>query len=259
MKLKTYIILIFMIFSLSHALGAKNKEFIIGVGGGYSLGKGETLIDFPTDIYFREENKVKNCININFQYFLSPKLGFQVEFSQQKASYFCHLEWYRTMIYNYQDLSYQFIEINYVESPYRKSYSISSFVFSIIYAERSRIKQKFFPFFFLGGGLYFIKGDKDKVLNRFKLGSNTINRGLKAGMGLKYYFSPKKPSFGLSIRLYGVEIKLKKSSNHFSVSNNNYIPFSLEEYQENKRIVRCSGLVKRAGYLGVDISIELRL
>ncbi|MFB0564253.1 MAG: hypothetical protein ACETWK_01070 [Candidatus Aminicenantaceae bacterium] len=240
-------------------LRAKNKEIIIGISGGYSIGTGigygfgRLEAHYPKYVYFKEKNKAKYSMGVNIQYFLSQSIGFQGELSYQKATYFSHLEWYG-MRENVLDPQTYF-EINYLEEPYQKSWGIYSFTFSILAMDRPYIEKKTYAYACAGVGLYFITGDKDKVLNRFMLGSQRISTGFRVGVGLKHRLTSR---INLNLRIFGVGINRRSTGRQYTTYTGPY-QFSAKEYLGSYKIVRAGGLVKTASYFSLDISLEYRI
>ncbi|MDH4257660.1 MAG: outer membrane beta-barrel protein, partial [Candidatus Aminicenantes bacterium] len=185
MKLRLFLAAALLALVLPSYLASQQKEVIIGTGGGYSLSLDAAAspweIDWaPGEIYFKEHMKLKESFSFNVQYFFNKEIGLQLEFHHQKASYFSQLEWYGLYIESF------YIDIDHIEEPYTKPWSISSLSVSLFIAKRQYFNQKVFPYAFVGAGLYFLEGDREFVLSRFRLGPRKTGELFKLGGGFKY-------------------------------------------------------------------------
>lgn len=261
MKLKTplaVIISLLILPPLSH--GAKKGEIILGFGGGFSLSLDAALLEYefdfkmPNDMYFKEQAQMKQCFNLNAQYFFRKELGLQLEFSQQKASYFSHLEWYGYWIPNppFENI---YLEFNHIEEPYCKPWSLSSLTLSLIFAMRKSASQRTYPYLLGGVGLYLLSGDEEFVLNRFRLGPKKINYKTKLGGGLKHWLNSK---LGLNLRI-SLESIARYSTRGQLVSYEQE-QFDLDWYFSEGKIGRAMGaIVNSFTYAAIDLSLEFRL
>jgi hypothetical protein len=239
-------------------MAAKKREIILSFGGGYSLGLEAALskneIFYTDQIYFKEQARMKQCFNLNLQYFFNLKLGAQLELSHQQASYFSHLEWYGQWVKDWS--GYIYIEINHIEEPYWERWSISSIGLSVISPWRRSINQRLYPYISGGVGLYLLSGDEDRVLNRFRLGPKKTQTKYKISGGLKYRLGTK---MNLNLRIFGETIKRYRRGYLYSL---NYGPdqFDLEWYLNEGKIARVgSAIIPSYSYGGIDISLEFKL
>ena len=91
---------LFIILLLPHfsAATAERPIFVLGLGGGYSmipngvLRSGEYVFDALID--FKEKLRLKNRWSFNLQAYFLPGFGIQVEYTDQKVSYFSDLKWF---------------------------------------------------------------------------------------------------------------------------------------------------------------------
>jgi opacity protein-like surface antigen len=262
MRIKHYL------FSLASLLilcplctAAIKREIILSFGGGYSLGLDSTLrkneIFYTDQIYFKEQTRMKECLNFNLQYFFNPGLGAQLELSHQEASYFSHLEWYGLWVEDwYSPTGYRYIEINHVEKPYWERWGISSIGLYVIAPLRKRVNQRLYPYISGGIGLYLLSGDKDKVLNRFRLGPRKIQTKYKISGGLKYSLNSK---LNLNLRIFCEMIKRYRKPYIYGVYNGPE-QFDLDWYLSEGKIGRVGmSIVGAYSYGGIDISLEFKL
>lgn len=266
MKLKALILFIFLLLILpSFILAAKKREIILSFGAGYSMGLDSAARRFeldyrdepPTLIYFKENSGMKDSLNFNLQCFLTKNLGLQLELSRQKASYFCHLEWYGKWIDapTPEDPGRQvYIEINHIEEPYRKPWTVSSATLSVLFAQRHSGSQRMYPYFFAGVGFYLLSGDEDLVLNRFRYGPKKMNTKIKFGAGLKYRLNQK---LGLNLRTFCDACRRYRTSSRYFVGADQ---FDFYWYMSEEKIGRIgAAIVPSLSYLGIDLSLEFWL
>ncbi len=258
MKLKPFLALVLLALVLPPYLASQQKEFIVGIGGGYSLSLDAAAspweIDWaPGEIYFKEHMKLKNSFSINVQYFFKKDLGIQLEFHQQKASYFSQLEWYG--IYT-DDPMNPYLDIDHIEEPYTKPWTISSLNVSLFIAKRRHSYQKSFPYAFVGVGLYVLGGDREFVLSRFRLGPRKTGELLKLGGGFKYRLNS---FFLLNFRIFGQSI-WRKEARYRSSLYAGALQFDPDLYFATGEIARIStAWVKTFTFLGAEISFEFCL
>lgn len=256
--------LLIILPSLCHSSG--KKEIYLGFGAGYSLALTGALryeYDFPNEIYFKEKGNMKHCLNINVQYFFSRRLGLQLELGHQKASYFSHLEWYGVWVPDgipdpppLDPADDIYTEINHIEDPYWETCSLSSLTVSLIWAGRRYLDKKIYPYAFAGVGLYILNGDKDRVLDRWRLGIKKWNEKIKIGGGLKYRLSSE---LGLNLRIFGETIRRRSLGERYTL----YVgpeQFDYLYYKYENKIGRTGKvLVNTFTYVGIDLSLEFRL
>ncbi len=257
MKLKSAIAIIISLLTLPlFSLGAinKNKEIIIGLGGGFSLPTGAPLRtyehNFPGLLYFKEKGKMEHYLSANVQYFFNRKWGLQLEFSHQKGSYFSHLEWYGI------PSGTEIIEINHIEEPYWKTWKLSSLTLSLFRIWRRNPNQRIFPYVFGGFGLHLMSADKEMVLNRWRLGPKKTGTKLKLGGGLKYRIGAK------------LMLNLKIFSENFyrrTVGYERHVYVGPDQFDSNyflttSKITRMGrAIAKIFSCAGIDFSLEFML
>lgn len=254
MKLRLFLAAALLAFVLPPYLASQQKEFIVGIGGGYSFSLDAAAspweIDWaPGEIYFEEHMKLKNSFSFNVQYFFNKEIGLQLEFHRQKASYFSHLEWYGLYTGNI------YTDIDHIEEPYTKPWSLSSLIVTLFIAKRRYFDQKIFPYAFVGAGLYVLEGDREFVLNRFRLGPRKTGELLKLGGGFKYRLN----GFLLvNVRFFGQSIWRKEA--RFRSSLWAGLPqFDYDLYFATGEIARVStAWVKTFTFLGAELSLEFR-
>lgn len=254
MKLKPLIAAFLLIGLPSLSFAAKKREIIIGFGGGYSLALQGTLreyeYDYPLLIYFKEKGKLEHSLSANVQCFFTPTLGLQLEFNQQKGSYFSHLEWYG------KDLGEYIYKINHIEEPYWETWSLSSLTISALIAWRRSPRQKIYPYISAGGGIYIFSADEERVLHRWRLGGKKWREMIKIGAGLKYLINGR---LGLNLRVFG-EIIYRRSVGHGQTLYIGADQFDFEFFFYEKEIARVGKVIDRTfSYGGFDISLEFRL
>jgi hypothetical protein len=191
---------------------------------------------------------------LNLQYYITPKIGFQVEYFKQYCDFYSHLEWSKIQLYDPETFSVSEYLIDYVEEPYKQLFCMSSITISFVYAEREYIGQKLYPYVSIGTGLYFFSGDKEKVMNRVRFGPKTKHSGTTACAGLKYFLSSSSPRFGFNCRFYTAVINL---GNQTAMESGHNYPFSAKKYLEEGKILRISRFTDKTNYLGLEISLEL--
>ena len=235
-------------------------RWVIGLGGGFafpyedwikknvSLSRGE--------IFFEEEGRLKNSFYADIQYYLTPLLGFELEYSLQKASYFSHLDWYGKWIdFNYSPY-WQFIEINHMEDPQTSSWTVHSIIASLLFTYRKRNPEaRVMPYVSLGAGIHILEGDRERVRQRFRLGPATSGAITKVGVGMKYRLTKK---LWLNIRavLHTLNRKYGKSSYLATEPDQ----FDLQIYIDTGEIVRITDALARSfTYIGIDIGFEFTL
>ncbi len=254
MKIKSLIAAFLLIILSSLSFAVKKREIIIGFGGGYSLSLQGTLhkdeYDWPQLLYFKEQGKMKHSLSANIQYYFTPMLGLQLEFSQQKGSYFSHLEWYGKEIGN------DIYEINHIEEPYWETWSLSSLTLSALITWRRSPNQKIYPYISAGGGIYIFSADKERVLYRWRLGSKKWREKIRIGGGLKYRISGR---LGLNLRIFGETI-FRRSVGYGQTLYIGPDQFDFESYLYMKEIYRVGRVLdKTFSYGGFDVSLEFRL
>jgi hypothetical protein len=201
---------------------------------------------------------MKHNLSFNLQYFFNKRLGLQLEFNSQKISYFSHLEWYGKEFEDpFDPGKIIFYEINHIEEPYTKSFSLSSLTLSVLIAERKFMNQRMFPYFFAGFGVYLLSADEDLVLNRWRLGPGKTGIKIKGGGGLKYRITPK---VGLNLRLFFESIWRRFGRNRTTRLFAGIDQFDLEWYKNSGKIGRVqAALAKSFTHFGLDISLEFWL
>jgi hypothetical protein len=254
MKLRLFLAAAFLVLVLPSYLISQQKEFTVGIGGGYSLSLDAACspweIDWaPGEIYFKEHMKLKHSFSFNVQYFFNKEIGLQLEFHHQKASYFSQLEWYGLYIESL------YIDIDHIEEPYTKPWSISSLSVSLFIAKRRDFDQKVFPYAFVGAGLYVLEGDKEFVLDRFRLGPRKTGELLKLGGGFKYRLNR---FLQLNFRFFGQSI-WRKESRYRSTFWAGLPQFDYDLYFATGEIARVStAWIKTFTFLGAELSLEFR-
>ena len=260
MKLKLFWSVILLVFLPAFVFASPDKEVIIGIGGGYSLSPDESArhwrLDWaPGEIYFEEHLRLTYSLNFNLQYFFDKTFGLKFEYQYQRGSYFSHLEWYGL---NTGDPFDPFIDINHIEEPYTRPWSISSISVSLMAAQRRILNSKRFPYGFVGVGLYILGGNREFVVDRVRIGPNRTGFLMTLGGGIKYRLSR---SLRLNARIYGETIL-----NQFASQRSLYtlyaseLQFSVASYIDEGRIVRDQrALVRSFAFLGIDLSLEFTL
>jgi len=275
MKPKSFLVIVISLLILpSLCQAGKKREIIFGFGAGYSLGIDGSLRKYEFDetyrdslglyeyklLYFKEQAEMKYCLNFNIQYFFNKRFGLQLEFNQQKASYFSHLKWYGSLYpdgipdtqYPAQDI---YTEINHIEEPYSKPWSLSSLTLSLIHPFWTFGNQRTCAYISGGAGFYLLSGDKEFVLNRFRLGPKKMSYKFKIGGGFKHQLSPK---LGLNLRIF-IESIIRYSRRGYALF---YGPdqFDLDWYLSEGKIGRVMGAIVRSyTYGGIDLSLEFKL
>jgi|Deesub1362B_J571_1020462.scaffolds.fasta_scaffold00520_16 hypothetical protein len=260
------VISIVAFFLLSNFSLAEQKKFIIGIGIGYSIGLTQGLFKYmdiywPNEIMLKEDASMKNSLSLNIQYFFKPHIGISGEYCYQKASYYCHLEWYELNgVVEMPGGIWYILEhypLNYFEKPYNKFWAIHSIYLMGIYQFQNYKSKNLFPYIIVGLGLNVIQGDKYYVIERSRLGTSRVSIGTKLGGGIKYYFK-KESKFGLNLRFYSVGIKRREIGWQWRT----YIgpnQFDITEMFLNNRVRRYSNLVEKViSYMGIDIAFEYR-
>ena len=256
MKLRWFLAVVLLAFVLPPNLASQQKEFIVGIGGGYSLSLDAAAspweIDWaPGEIYFKEHMKPKNSLSINVQYFFKKDIGLQLEFHQQKASYFSQLEWYG--IYTDDPLN-PYLEIDHIEEPYTKPWSIFSFSVSLLIAKKRY--KKSYPYASVGFGICVLNGDKEFVLNRYRLGPARTGEFLKLGGGFKYRLNKL---LLLNLHFFGQSI-WRKEARYRSSLFAGALQFDPDLYFATGEIARVStAWVKTFTFLGAEICFEFCL
>jgi opacity protein-like surface antigen len=240
---------------------ATKREVILSFGGGYSISLDSVFtkneIFYADEIYFKEKARMKECFNLNLQYFFNLKLGAQLELNHQEASYFSHLEWYGQKVEDSSSpTGYRYIAINHIEEPYWERWSISSIGLSVISPWRKYANQRIYPYISGGVGLYFLSGDEDRVLSRFRLGPRKTQTKYKISGGLKYTLNSK---LNLNLRIFGEMIRRYRRPYIFGVYNGPE-QFDLEWYLSEGKIARVGrAIIPSYSYGGIDISLEFKL
>lgn len=261
MKIKCYLFFFFALFILCPlCTAAIKREIILSFGAGYSFGLDSSLnkneIFYADQIYFKEMARMKECFNLNLQYFFNLKLGAQLELSHQEASYFSHLEWYGVLLEDPSSpTGYRYIEVNHIEQPYWERWSISSIGLSVISPWRKYVNQRLYPYISGGVGLYRLSGDQDRALDRFRLGPRKTQIKYKISGGLKYTLNSK---LNLNLRIF-CEMIRRYSGFRYALYNGPE-QFDLEWYLNEGKIARVAGaIVSSYTYGGIDISLEFKL
>lgn len=255
MKLKPFIALFLLTTLSSLSFAAPKKEIILGFGGGYSLALDRTLREYEYDwsqlLYFKEKGKMKYSFSGNVQYYFTPRWGLQLELSQQKGSYFSHLEWYAGICWDGV-----IREINHIEEPYWETWSLSSLSLSAIFVWRRSLKQKIYPYLSAGGGIYIFSADKERVLYRWRLGGKKWREKIRISGGLKYQLGGR---LALNLRIFGETI-FRRSVGYGGVLDVGPEQFDADLYLFNKEIYRVGKVLdKTFSYGGFDICLEFRL
>ena len=100
MRLRSFIITALIVFLPLTSFASPKKEIILGFGLGYSGSIDAILQEWEYDftgrneMYFKEKGEMKNNLSVYAQYFFTHKYGLELEFRQENASYFSHLEWF---------------------------------------------------------------------------------------------------------------------------------------------------------------------
>jgi opacity protein-like surface antigen len=240
---------------------AKLREIILSFGAGYSLGLDSTLkkneIFYTDQIYFKEQTRMKECLNLSLQYFFTPAFGAQLELNHQEASYFSHLEWYGLLVQDWSSpTGYRYIEINHIEEPYWERWGISSVGLYVIAPWRKRINQRLYPYISGGIGLYLLSGDKDKVLDRFRLGPRKTQTKYKVSGGLKYSLNSK---LNLNLRIFCEMLRRYRGAGIYVIYNGPD-QFDLDWYLSEGKIGRVGrSIIGTYSYGGIDINLEFKL
>jgi len=251
-----------LLFSASYA---KEKKFIIGIGTGYSVGLTEGLfkhfdIHWPNEIMLKEDASMKCNLSFNVQYFFKPHIGISGEYCYQKATYFCHLEWYELNGVVEAAGAWYLLKhypLNYIEEPYEKTWGIHSIYLMGIYQFQNYRNKNFFPYIMAGLGINIIAGDKYYVLERSRIGTSRVSFGLKIGGGIKYYFK-KESNYGLNLRFYSIGIK-RREIGWVLQTYTGPEQFDITEMFFNKKVRRYPNLVEKViSYMGIDISFEYK-
>jgi opacity protein-like surface antigen len=258
MRVRLFITAVLIVFFPLISLASPKKEIFLGFGLGYSGSFDATLQEQEYDytehneMYFKERGKIKNNLSFYAQYFFSKRFGLELEFRQQKGSYFSHLEWYGRWINNFT-----YVAINHIEEPYWQDWRVSSLTLSFIYAYRQYTSQKLYPYLTVGLGYHFLSANQELVLNRWKLGSEKSGECVKLGVGLKYRFSSK---LALNLKIFGES--LLRSRYYQGVTYVGHDQFNLDIYMEANEVVRSRhrDLTARTfTHGGINLSLEFRL
>ncbi|MCP2519913.1 hypothetical protein NLC82_02100 [Candidatus Aminicenantes bacterium AC-335-A11] len=261
-KIILFIIIFTILFSVSKA---NEKKFVIGIGGGYAVGLTEGLFKYfniywPNELMLKEDASMKYNLSFNIQYFFRPDIGILGEYTYQKASYFCHLEWYELNGVVETPTGWHILEhypINYIEEPYEKFWSIHSIYLMGIYQFQDYRKKNFFPYLMVGLGVNIIAGNRYYVLERSRLGASRISFGTKICGGIKYYFK-KKSKYGLNLRFFSIGIK-RREIGWILRTYTGPSQFDITEMFLNNKVKRYPNLVEKViSYMGIDLSIEYK-
>ncbi|UCE21973.1 MAG: outer membrane beta-barrel protein [Candidatus Aminicenantes bacterium] len=261
-KLKSFIFAALVVFFPLISSASPKKEIILGFGLGYSGSFDATLQEWIYDytehneMYFKERGKVKNNLSIYAQYFFSPRIGLELEFRQQKGSYFSHLEWFGRWIDD--PLGGEiYIPINHIEEPYRKDWTVSSLTLCFVYAYRQYSGQKLYPYLSVGFGFHFLNADQELVRNRWKLGPEKSGESMKLGVGLRYRFSSK---LAVNFKVFGESLLRGWYSQGTTYVGHDQFDFYF--YMETNEVIRSRhrNLTARSfTHGGINLSLEFRL
>jgi len=268
MKLKPLMAAILLVTLPSVSLASKKKEIILSFGAGYSMALDATfqemVYDFSAsdEFYFKEKGRMKQRFSFNIQYFFNIRWGLKLEFSQQKASYFSHLEWYGKWVPTGKPPpapSREYIEINHIEEPYWENWNLTSLTLSLLIAGRRYLNQKLYPYLSVGTGLYFLNADEELVLNRWRLGPKKRGEKLMIGGGFKYWLSSK---LGLNLRIFAETIRRREGGYRESLWVG-LDQFDYQSYLDEEKIVRYDYggkvFVSTFTYGGIELSLEFKL
>ena len=264
MKLIVFRVLVVLFMFPVICFSLNKKRLVLGFGGGYSFSLDATLdnriYNFPNrQIIFEEEGKLKHSFSLNVQYHFSQMIGLQLEYSQQKASYFSHLKWYGLWLGRGNDINNpgDYTPINHFEEPYRESWGINAFTLSLLFNYPQSYRQKIIPYISAGIGYHFLTGDQELVLDRFRLAPKKSGGSVKIGLGFKYWFSSK---IGLNLMLF---VHGLRRPNRFTGLHSNdvlYIgprQFDLDAYFEQNRILRIPDVWESSfSYIGLSFGLE---
>lgn len=261
MKLKPFITAILIVCLPLTSFASRKKEIILGFGFGYSGAIDATMREWEYDytehneMYFKERGKMKSNFSFYAQYFFNNRFGLELEFRQQNASYFSHLEWYGRWINDFY-----YIAINHIEDPYWEDWNLTSFTVSFMYAYRQYQGQKLYPYISVGLGFHFLSADEELVLNRWKLGPKKSGGCMKLDVGLKYLFSSK---LALNLKIFGESLtRLTRGTSFGGTTYVGHDQFNIDIYLYENTIVRSRHRHLTAVsffFGGINLSLEFRL
>lgn len=254
------LLLLFLLILSFPAKAFSVDRWVIGLGGGYafpyeqwikrntSLSRGE--------IFFEEEGRLKNSFYADVQYYLTPLLGFELEYSFQQAGYFNHLDWYGKWVSVPPPMYEKFLEINHMEEPQTNSWSVHSVIASLLFTYRKRKTDALImPYLSLGAGIHFLKGDRERVLQRFRLGPARSGGIAKVGVGMKYRLTKK-----LWLNLRAVLHTLNRKYGKTTYLATDPEQFDFQMFMNTGEIVRIKNALARTfTYIGIDIGFEFTL
>lgn len=231
-------------------------RWVIGLGGGYSFPYEEWIKENTSlsrgEIFFEEEGRLKNSFYADIQYYLNRYLGLELEYSYQQASYYNHLDWYGQWI----SQNRQFIDINHMEDPQTNAWAVHSITASLLFTYRSlNPDSRIIPYISLGAGIHFLEGDRERVLQRFRLGPAASGGIAKVAGGIKYRLSKK---FWANVRL--VVHTLHRKYGKTTYLETDPYQFDLQMYLNTGEITRITPALARSfSYIGLDIGFEFTL
>jgi hypothetical protein len=235
-------------------------RWVIGLGGGYSFPYEDWLKENTSlsrgEIFFEEEGRLKNSFYADIQYYLNRILGIELEYGFQQASYFNHLDWYGKRISINVPPYEKFIDINHMEDPQTNSWAVHSVIVSLLLTYRNRNPDsRLMPYISLGAGIHFLEGDRERVLQRFRLGPATSGGIAKISGGIKYRLSKK---FWANVRLVVHTLSRKYGKTTYLETDPDQ--FDLQVYLNTGEIVRVTPALARSfSYIGLDIGFEFTL
>ena len=188
-----------LLFALqASAYQEENKEvrrfekWAVGINLGYAFPYEDWLSQkkyhHRDEIYFTEKGTLIYNLGLNLQYYFSRTVGVRLDYGYQRADYSAHLEWYGRWIEPIAgggELIY--IPIGHIEEPYTSPADFHSVVVSLIlkYPPR-KSTDRLTPYVSFGYGYHFLSADREKVLDRWRLGPAASETTYRIAVGLKY-------------------------------------------------------------------------
>jgi len=258
MKQKILLILFIFLFLPHFSAAAIRPIFILGLGGGYSMMTDRTIISgeyvFDTLIDFKEKIRLKNLWRFNLQAYFLKDFGIQVEYTQQKASYFSDLKWHGWWYTG--GVITEYIPINHFEDAYWSQWSLKSYSVGLIFGGNRPLFRELFPYLTAGIGFYKIKGDPELFLYRTRFSGITHGTTVRISGGVRHRILP---FLGINLRISGVTI----GRDNPRLGKTLYMgpdQLDIELYYRTGHISRTRQALARAfTYFSIEIDLEIIL